>query len=81
MEREIVLHDGNKQQSFAALALKPNGQIKTRVRTNEFHPIQQPPGMKRLVEVAGGAFWNMTLHVDRWGWTSGRSPSWCVLEP
>jgi hypothetical protein len=28
MEREIVPHDGNSQQSFAALLVKPNGQIK-----------------------------------------------------
>jgi hypothetical protein len=40
MERESVLHDINRQQSFEALPLKPNGQTKTRVRTTEFHLIQ-----------------------------------------
>jgi hypothetical protein len=37
-------HDGNKQQRFVTLPLKPNGQ-KTWVRTIEYHPIQQSPGM------------------------------------
>jgi hypothetical protein len=50
MERESIPHDGNSQQSFAALPLKPNGQRKTRVRTTESHPIQQSPGMNRLRE-------------------------------
>jgi hypothetical protein len=29
MEWEILPHDGNSQQSFTVLPLKPNGQIKT----------------------------------------------------
>nr|UBY07023.1 NBS-LRR disease resistance protein [Dasypyrum villosum] len=50
MERESIPHDGNSQQSFATLPLKPNGQRKTRVRTTESHLIQQSPGMNRLRE-------------------------------
>ena len=61
MERERVLHDINSQQSFKALPLKPNGQIKTWVRPTEYHPIQQSPGMKRPMEFAGGAFRNTTV--------------------
>jgi hypothetical protein len=45
MEQEITSHDGNSQQSFATLPLKPNGQIKTWVRPNESYPIQQSPAM------------------------------------
>jgi hypothetical protein len=45
MERESVLHDINRQQSFEALLLKPNDQTKTRVHTTESHPIQQSLGM------------------------------------
>jgi hypothetical protein len=37
-------HDGNKQQRFVTLPLKPNGQ-KTWVHTTEYHPIQQSPVM------------------------------------
>jgi hypothetical protein len=53
MEREIVSYDGNNQQSFAAFPLKPNGQIKTQVRSTKSYSIQQSPGMARLVEFAG----------------------------
>jgi hypothetical protein len=66
MERESIPHDGNSQQSFAALPLKPNGQRKTWVRTTESQPIQQSPGMNRPVEFAGGAFRNTTRQPDRW---------------
>jgi hypothetical protein len=45
MKREITSHDGNSQQSFATLPLKPNGQIKIWVRPTESHPIQQSPSM------------------------------------
>jgi hypothetical protein len=45
MEREITSNDGNSQQSFATLPLKPNSQIKTWVRPIESHPIQQSLGM------------------------------------
>jgi hypothetical protein len=41
MERESVLHGINSLQSFKMLTLKPNGQIKTWVRTTENHPIHQ----------------------------------------
>jgi hypothetical protein len=58
IEREIMPCDGNSQQSFATLYLKPFGHIKTRVHTAESHVIQQPLDMKRPVEVAGGAFQN-----------------------
>jgi hypothetical protein len=64
MEQEIVSYDGNSQQSFAALPLKPNGQIKIRVHPTESHPIQQSPGMTRLMEFIGGAFRNTTLLLD-----------------
>jgi hypothetical protein len=70
MERENELHDGNSQQSFAALPLKPNVQRKTRVRTVESHPIQQSLGKNRPMESAGEAFRNTTLQLDRWGLTS-----------
>jgi hypothetical protein len=65
MERESVPHDINIQQSFEVLPLKPNGQIKTRVRITEPHPIQQSPGLNRTVEFVGGAFWNTTLQPER----------------
>jgi hypothetical protein len=58
MEREIMSHDGNSQQSFAALSLKPNGQIKTWVRPTESHQIQQSLGMMCPVEFADGGFRN-----------------------
>jgi hypothetical protein len=45
MEREITSRDGNSQQSFATLPLKPNDQIKTWVCPTESHPIQQYPDM------------------------------------
>jgi hypothetical protein len=45
MEWAITSHDGNNQQSFAVLSLKPNGQIKTWVRTTEYHLIRQSPDM------------------------------------
>jgi hypothetical protein len=60
LNKKIVPHDGNSQQSFAVLPLKPNGQIKTWVHTIEFHPIQQSLGMSRIIEFAGGAFRNTT---------------------
>jgi hypothetical protein len=52
MEREIVPHDGNSQKSFTTLPPKSNGQIKTRVRPTEFHPILQSLGMKHPMEFA-----------------------------
>jgi hypothetical protein len=45
MEREIMSHGGNSKQSFVAIPLKPNGQIKTWVRPTKSHPIQQSPSM------------------------------------
>jgi hypothetical protein len=56
MEREIVLHDGNIQQSFTTLSLKPNGQIKTWVPSSKSHPIQQYLDMTRPVEFGDEAF-------------------------
>ena len=53
---------GNKQQSFATLPLKPNGQ-KNKVRATEYLPIQQSPGMIRPWEFAGGAFRNPPLQT------------------
>ena len=57
---ENMPHDINNQQSFKALPLKSNGQSKTRMRTTEFHPIQQSLGMIALMEYTGGAFRNTT---------------------
>ena len=37
-----------------------------RVRTIEYHPIQQSPGTSRPVEFAGGAFRNTTVQPDQW---------------
>ena len=51
---------GNKQQSFATLPLKPNGQ-KKKVRTTEYLPIEQSPGMIRPWEFADEAFRNSPL--------------------
>jgi hypothetical protein len=65
MEQDVVPHDGNSQQSFAALPLKPNGQIKTWVHMTEYHMIQQTSGMKRPMEFAGGAFRNTTHSPNR----------------
>jgi hypothetical protein len=42
MKRESVPHGGTSQQSFVMISVKPNGQIKTRVRATESHPFQQP---------------------------------------
>jgi hypothetical protein len=65
MEREVVPYDGNSQQSFVALPLEPNGQIKTRVHKTKYHPIQQTLGMKLPMEFASGAFRNPTLLPNR----------------
>jgi hypothetical protein len=70
MEREIMSYDGNSQQSFTTLSLKPNGRIKTWVRPIESHPIQQSPGMTRPVEFIGEDFQNTTLLPDLWRWAS-----------
>jgi hypothetical protein len=58
-------HDINIQQNFETLPLKPNNQSKTWVCTTESLPNQQTPGMKRPVELADGAFKNMTLQPDQ----------------
>jgi hypothetical protein len=81
MEGEIAPHDGNNQQIFATLPLKLNGQIKIRLHTAECHSIQQSPSMKRLVEFACGAFWNMALQPDRWGRVFGKFSCWRKMEP
>jgi hypothetical protein len=73
MERESVLHGINSLQSFETLPLKPNGQIKTWVRTIENHPIHQSPGMDCPVEFVGGGFRNTTVRPDQRGQASGRS--------
>jgi hypothetical protein len=73
MERESVLHGINSLQSFETLPLKPNGQIKTWVRTTENHPIHQSPGMDCPVEFAGRGFRNTTVRPDQRGQASGRS--------
>jgi hypothetical protein len=54
MKRESMLHGISSQQTFEVLPLKPNGHIKTWVRTTENHPIHQSPGMGHLV--ADGVF-------------------------
>jgi hypothetical protein len=58
-------HDINIQQSFEALPPKPTGQGKTWVRMTESLLNHQTPGMMRLVELASGAFRNMTLQPNR----------------
>jgi hypothetical protein len=56
-------HDGNRQQSFALLPLKPNGQNKTWVHMAKFHPFQQTLGMICLREFADRAF--KTQHLSQ----------------
>jgi hypothetical protein len=59
-----MIYDGNMQQSFETLPLKPNGQVKTQEQMTESHPIQQSLGMMRPMEFAGGAFRNTTLQPE-----------------
>jgi hypothetical protein len=75
MEQESELRGINSQQSFEALSLKLNGQIKTWMRMTEYHPIHQSPGIGRPVKFIGGAFENTTVQPDRWRQASGRSSS------
>jgi hypothetical protein len=83
-----VAHDGNNEQSFVELPLKPNGQIKTWQKhsilplmwnigvSDRISSDPQSPGMTRPMKFAGGAFRNTTLLPDPWRWASGRSASW-----
>jgi hypothetical protein len=66
MKQEIVTHDGNNQQSFTALPLKPKGQLKNMGTQDQISSDPAISSMKSLVEYAGGAFRNTTLHLDRW---------------
>jgi hypothetical protein len=50
-------------------------EIKTWVRTTEYHLIQQTPGIRCTVTFPGGAFRNSTLWPDLEGPALGRSPS------
>jgi hypothetical protein len=67
------LHHINSQQSFEALPLKPNGQIKNMGAPDQKHPIQQSLGIDRRMNFAGGTFRNTTIQPVRWEEASERS--------
>jgi hypothetical protein len=55
--------------------LKPIGHKNKGVR-NRIHPIQKSPSIRRPMEIVSGAFRNMSLRLNRWGWATSRPPSW-----
>jgi hypothetical protein len=75
--KENELHDINSQQSFEALPLKPNGQIKNMGAHDRNHPIQQSSGIYRSMNFAGRAFRNPTIHPNWWEQHPTDLQTWC----